>query len=181
MIRQRLRIDSKGMVKSMGNTKQKRRFNVVDALIILLILAVIAAAAVFVLSKGVGGRKSNTFEIEYVVELRTVRDEFADNIKVGDRLVDSAAKYQLGEVIAVSTSPATFTGTDLVNGALVYCNYPEHSDISLTVKASAETDSDGMYIIDSGYRISVGSTMYIRTPDFVGTGYCTRFKKTEVR
>ncbi len=164
----------------MSTTKQKHRFNAVDALIILLILAVIAAG-IFVFSKKVRSQKAGSFDIEYVIELRTVRDELADNITVGTKIIDSAKKYQLGEVIAVNVTPAKFTGTDLINGELVYYDYPEHSDVSLTVKTTARLDSEGMYIVDSGYRLSVGTSIYVRTPDYVGTGYCTKFKKTEVR
>lgn len=164
----------------MPTTKPKHRFNAVDALIIVLILAVIAAGA-FIFTRSVRNNNSGSFDIEYVIELRTVRDELANNIQIGTKVVDSAKKYQLGEVIAVSVSPAKFTGTDLINGELVYYDYPEHSDVSLTVKTTATLDSDGMYIVDNGYRLSVGTTIYVRTPDYVGTGYCTKFKKTEVR
>ncbi len=164
----------------MATVKQKHRFNAVDALIILLIAAVLAAG-LFIWSKSRQGKSANTFDVEYVIELRTIRDEFADNIKVGTNIIDSAKKYQLGEVIAVNTSPAQYTGTDLINGELVYNDYPEHSNVDLTVKTTASLDDDGMYIIDGGYRISVGTTIYIRTPDYVGVGYCTKFKKTEVR
>lgn len=164
----------------MTASKQKHKFNAIDAIIIFLIAAV-AASGVLLWSKSRSRKASNTFEIEYVIELRTIRDEFVDNIKVGSTIVDSAKKYRLGEVIAVSSTPAQYTGVDLENGELVYSNYPEHSNVDITVKTTATMDDDGMYIIDSGYRISVGSMIYVRTPDYVGTGFCTKFKKTEVR
>lgn len=165
----------------MAITKKKHRFNAVDALIILIVLAVIAGGGLFIWSRGVGKSGQNSFDVEYVIEFRTIRDEFADNFSEGTKLIDSAKKYQLGEVIAVSVTPATFTGTNLVDGKLAYSNYPEHSNVALTVRTTASLDSEGMYIIDGGYHISVGSTMYIRTPDYVGMGYCTKFKKTEAR
>ncbi len=165
----------------MTETKKKRSFNVVDALIILLILAVVAVGAVLLWSNSGKNGNANSFEIEYVVEFRTIRDEFTDNIEIGTKLVDSAKKYQLGEVIDVSSTPAKYTGVDLNTGELVYYDYPEHSDLSLTVRTVAALDDEGMFVIDNGYRISVGTTMYIRTPNYVGTGYCTKFKKMETR
>lgn len=164
----------------MAETKKKRRFNVIDALIILIILIVIVGGGLFLWSRK-ADTAQNTFEIEYVVEFRTVRDELTTGFTEGIRLVDSVKKYQLGEVIAVNITPAKFTGTDLVDGELVYSDYPEHSNVDLTVRTTASQDSDGNYIIDGGYRISVGTTMYIRSPGYVGVGYCTKFKKAEAR
>lgn len=164
----------------MAETKKKRRFNVVDALIILIILVILAGGGLFLWTRRTSSAE-NTFDVEYVVEFRTVRDELTTGFAEGVKLVDSVKKYQLGEVIAVNITPAKFTGTDLVSGDLVYTDYPEHSNVALTVRATASLGSDGMYIIDGGYRISVGTTMYVRSPGYVGTGYCTRFKKAEVR
>lgn len=160
--------------------KQKHRFNAVDAVILVLVVAVLAVGAFLLLSRRSEAQET-TVNIEYVVELRTIRDEFTDNFEVGTKLIDSAKKYRLGDIIAVSVTPASFTGTDLIDGALVYGDYPEHSNVSLTVRAKAAVNNAGDYIIDGGYRISVGSAVYVRTPNFVGTGYCTKFKETEAR
>ncbi len=159
--------------------KKKRKFNVVDAVIILIVLAVIAVA-VLLLTQRSGSVEEVLTEIEYNVELRTIRDEFADNFAAGVQLIDSAAKYRLGEIVAVSVEAATFTGTNLVTGELVYSDYPEHSDVTLTVRAKASVDENGLYVLDGGYKLSVGRTIYVRTPDYVGAGYCTKLSETEV-
>lgn len=166
----------------MASKKQngKHKFNAVDAVIIIVIVTVIGLAAYLLFSKGIS-KESESFDIEYVIEFRMVRDEFRDNFKVGSKVVDSVAKYQLGEVIAVNTKVATFTGTNLKDGTLVYYDYPEHSNVSLTIKSKATINSENMYIIDNGYRISVGSVVYVRMPDFTGMAYCTQIKITEAK
>ena len=88
-------------------------------------------------------------------------------------------KDRLGEVTAVESSASIYTGNDLVDGKLVYHNYPEHSDVRMTVKSTAAIDSKGMYILDGGYRISVGSVVYVRTPGYTGTSYCISINRTE--
>lgn len=170
-----------GMEKIMTESNKKRRFNTVDTLIVLLILAVVAAGGIFLKMTAQKNGGADSFEVEYVIEFRTVRDEFTDNIEVGTQIVDSAKKYRLGEVIGVSSTPAKYTGVDLNSGELVYYDYPEHSDMSVTIRTTAVLDDDGMYIIDNGYRMSVGTTVYVRTPNYVGTGYCTKFKKMEIK
>ena len=164
----------------MGITKNKKhKFNAVDAAIIVVIIAVIGAA-VFLFTAGGVSAVSETVSIEYVVELRTVKNEFTNNFAPGERMVDSVAKYQLGEVVHVSVSDAVYNGNDMQSGALVSSYYPGHSDVSLTVAAEASAAS-GRYVIDGGYDISVGTTVYVRLPNYTGVGYCTALRETEAK
>lgn len=166
----------------MAQVKQtgKHKFNFVDAVILIIILAVAAAAALLA-ANGMFSKDNDTLEMEYVLEFRSVRDEFLDCFKTGAEVVDASKKYQLGSVIAVSSAPTTFTGTNTVEGKLVYSDYPEHSDVSLTVRTTASLNSENQYILDGGYHLSVGSVVYVRTPDYTGTAYCTQIKITEAK
>lgn len=156
----------------------KHKFNFIDVIIILAVIAV-AAAAVFIFGANQLFGDSQTVGVEYVLEFRQVREEFLGNFETGVEVVDASKKYRLGEVTAVSSTATIFTGTNLIDGTLYYSEYPERFDVTLTVSAQAKIDSDGMYILDEGYRMSVGTTVYVRTPNFTGTAYCTQIKKTE--
>ena len=158
--------------------QKKRKFNFIDLIIVLLIVGAIGAAAYIFGAKKLSGG-SDTVNVEYVLEFRQVRDEFLDCFETGVNAVDAAKKYRLGEVTAVESSASIYTGNDLVDGKLVYHNYPEHSDVRVTVKSTATIDSKGMYILDGGYRISVGSVVYVRTPGYTGTSYCISINRTE--
>lgn len=166
----------------MGTVKnsKKHRFNAVDAAIIAVIIAVIGAAA-FLFTAGGVSSVSSTVSIEYVVELRTVKNEFTNNFAVGEKLVDSVAKYQLGEVIHYSVSETVYNGNDMQNGKVVSSFYPGHSDVALTVAAEASVGAGGRYVIDGGYDISVGTTVYVRLPNYTGVGYCTALRETEAQ
>ncbi len=162
----------------MGTTVKKHRFNAVDAAIIIVIAVIIVAAVMF-FSMGGTETINQTVKIEYVVEFRTIRNEFADNFAVGEGVVDSVAKYHLGEVIDYAVEPAIYNGNDFSAGALVSSVHPEHSNVRLSVAAEATVGADGRYVLDGGYDISVGTTMYVRLPNYTGVGYCTELSETE--
>ncbi|MBQ8509161.1 MAG: DUF4330 family protein [Clostridia bacterium] len=161
---------------SVNTTQKKHKFNVIDAVILVVICAVVAAAA-FLLGSRNAQSEQNSVTLEYIVEFRTIRDEFVDNINVGVKLVDASKKYSLGDVVAVTSKTATFIGTDFTSGQLVYGDYPDHSDVQITVRSNAVINDSGRYVIDGGYEMSVGATVYARMPDYTGTGYCTQIKE----
>ncbi len=164
------------MEKVMKTTVKKHKFNAVDAVIIIVVAAIIGAALMF-FTMGGAEVVNETVSIEYVVEFRTVRNEFTGNFALDQSVVDSVAKYHLGRVIDYAVTPATYVGNDFSAGAAVISEYPEHSNVSLTVSAEATVGADGRYIISGGYDISVGTAMHIRLPNYTGTGYCTQISE----
>jgi hypothetical protein len=61
-------------------------------------------------------------------------------------------------------------------GELVYSDYPEHIDITVTIRAQAAASGD-VYSLD-GYKVAVGKKIALRVPNFTSEGYCTQL--TEV-
>ncbi len=167
------------------NQTRKHRFNAVDAVILALVIIVIGAVVYLVGVKGSAGRGADGVTLEYIVEFRMINDEFVDNFVVGDKVIDSVAKYQVGEIVAVNAVGATFNGTDLQNGKLVISNYPGHSNVQITIRVPAAVKTDDMrgnyYMIDDGYCLTVGAAVYLRTPHYVGQGYCIGMKETEAK
>ncbi len=161
---------------------KKHRFNIIDALIIIVIAAIIAVAAFFLLRDKPEEVKEDTVTIEYVVEFRKVRDEFKDNITEGDTVIDSVAKYYIGEVVDVNSGPAVFTnGNSIYEGKAVVGTYPGYSDIRATVVCEAVIGGNGRYVLSGGYSVSVGSRVDVRTPNYNGTGYCISLRESEVK
>lgn len=150
-------------------SKRKFRFNVID---VIIILAVVAVIAVCVLLFGMLSDSSNadTVRIEYVVQLSQIRSEISDNIKVGDTLIDSASKYNIGTVKSVEKFPYTEMTVNTATSEPVLAEYPEHYYIRVTVQADAQYN--GVYYSIGGFRISTGLKIYTRFPDFLGEGYC---------
>ncbi len=174
-------------MNSSQTAPKKHRFNAVDAVIVLLILAVIGAA-LFLLGAGrsADGEEnpalaSDERMIEYQVEIRTIRNEFNDNFKVGEKMVESSQKYPLGEIVDIQVRDAVYVGVDTVNGKLVTGIYPDHSDVTLTLRTPVTLDEEKTYIAGGGFRLTVGAQIYIRLPDFAGTGYCTAIHEIDAQ
>ena len=55
------------------------------------------------------------------------------------------------------------------NGERVVVEKPGYVTVTLPIIAKATVEEDGYYV--NGYKISVGSHIYIRTPQFAGQGY----------
>lgn len=159
-------------------TVKKHKFNAIDAVILIVIAAVIGAA-VFFFATGEFGGASETVMLEYVVEVRSIRDDYVDNFAIGEEIIDSVARFNLGEIVAIDVTPTTFNGNDLTTGTLKVYEYPEHSDVILTVVAEARLGENGRYIVGDGFDLSVGTAVYMRLPNYTGIGYCTHFREME--
>lgn len=153
--------------------KNKPVINIIDILIVLIILA---AAAVLFYVFVVDGRGAvttpQTHTIKYVVEMKNIREEFSDNITVGEKAIDSVGMFKIGTIVAYEEKGATQRGVNRLTGESVMSNYPGRKNMYVTIEAQAYIEN-GMYSID-GYKISVGYGVGLKLPNFVGTGYCIK-------
>lgn len=162
---------------------KKHRFNIIDAIIIIVIAAIIAGATFFLLRDDKPEEvKQDTVTLEYVVEFRKVRNELKDKLSEGDTVIDSVAKYYIGEVVAVEVSDAVFSnGNDFNNEKAVVGYFPGYSDVRATIVCEATIGANGRYVLSGGYSVSVGSRVDVRTPNYNGTGYCISLRESEVK
>lgn len=152
--------------------KIKFRFNLIDALLIVTIIAAAGILIYIFMSSEVDlFSDGNTVAIEYTVEIKQIRTEFRDLISIEDPVTDTVTQYPIGSVTDVAYSDTQYTGINRGTGELVFSNYPERMNIVVTIHATAEASSDG-YIVN-GYRVSVGKNIALRVPSFIGEGYCT--------
>lgn len=148
------------------------RFNIIDALFLLVIIAASGALIYILFFRGTESPSASPrTDVEYKVELRMVREELKGKINIGDKVIDASKLYSIGEVTDVKYTTSTYTGVNNAEGILVYSDYPGYVNVTITVKASADTGS-GSYMIDGVYKINVGTYVSLRVPDFTGSGYC---------
>lgn len=148
----------------------KFRFNIIDALLILVIIVAAVSLSWIVTSRDVGKGNDGISEITYKIVVRNMREEFRNLVSVGDTIIDSVHLFTLGEVTDVSYSASKYTGTNKNTNEVVISDYPERIDMTITVSSPAEI-IDGSYMI-GGLEIAVGSYLSFRAPDFVAEGYC---------
>lgn len=152
------------------SVKKRKKFNVIDVLILVLILAVIAALLYFFVFRG-SFSGNDVVSLEYNIKLDIIDNRFHGNVVVGDLVTDTVKAYALGQVISVDYSPAVYTELNQLTGELMEYEYPDHEQVNIKVRADAKL-TNGQYSL-GGYPIAVGTRVHFRVPNFVSTGFCT--------
>ncbi len=168
-----------------NHKKPKRKFNIVDFLILLLILTVIATA-IFAIASWSSIEKlwtSNKVSLQYTVELRGVDAEFINNIKPGDAVSDSVTKTQLGTVNRVDSiekyTVLSYEAKEVSkeDGSLetvyngVNAEYGDKYNVTVYISSTAEYVKGTGYTVN-GTRVAVGEVLNLRFPKFSSTAYC---------
>lgn len=154
--------------------KVKMKFNIMDVLILLGIVAVAAVLLyVFVLSENtpvdsLAGNEAT--KVTYVIEISGVDDIYTDKISVGETLIDSSKKMNIGTIVAVESQPYVYLGKNLNAGTMELTTVEGKSTIYITVEADAVMSGFSYNI--GGYTIYVGQQVTLSLPHFVGVGYC---------
>ena len=160
--------------------KKKRKFNIIDFLILLLILALIAAL-VYAFSPLSQFKKlwtTNEVKFQYQVELKNVDSQFKDLIKPNDSVYDPVTKNSLGKVIKIdNTQSSSDLGYEMTTngepeGKFVPIN--GEYDIVIVIETTANFEEGIGYTVN-GSRVAVGEKLHLRFPNYFGDGYgyCT--------
>ena len=167
--------------KSDIKEKKKHKFNIVDFLILLLVVAIIGTAiyAVFAWSDIKALWSTSSKEILYVVELRGVDKDLINNVKAADVVIDSVSKNQLGTVQSAKSDPYSTLGyTVNTDGEYAATMITDDSkfNITLTISATAEYEKGIGYTVN-GTRIAVGEVLDLRFPQLASTAYCVHISE----
>lgn len=141
--------------------KRKIRFNIVDVIIILILIAL-----AFALYSAVSGRKTaqaeNHVTLRCVFRTDAVPAGLEANFRVGDALFLDGGKVRLGTVFSAEVRPAVHTGVDRETGEAVFSDIDGKYTVYVTVETDAE--KDGSSYFTDGYEIYVGKTLDAVTP-----------------
>lgn len=163
----------------------KRKFNIIDFLVLIIILAVIGTSIYAVISWSNIKKlwSTSTVELQYTVEIRGVDKAFINNIKAGDAVTDAVSKNQLGTVDRVDSAKHTVfdcikkdvPSEDEKSTSVVYegvlLEYPDKYDITVYISSTAEYEKGIGYTVN-GRRIAVGEIIEMRFPEFSSVAYC---------
>ena len=160
--------------------KQRKKFNFIDFLILLFVLAfVFVVINVF---SPMSFFKKMRYDAEktvtYAVEFREVDKEFIDKIAENDKVIDSVSKHTMGVVQSVEKRDFTTLEYDSVNGNAVYATHLDKYNVIVTISAKST------YRVGEGYsindcRIAVGEKLALRFPNYSGEGYCINLSFAE--
>ncbi len=141
---------------------KKFKFNWIDALVCVLIVA-LAAGAVYKFSvSGQSGIASAAEPISYTIYLAGARQGTVDAIQPGDTLYDNDSGNAIGTIESVEVKDASVVIPDNTSGTAAMGTVEEKYDLYITVSASGSING-GAYYVNSNYQLNVGSQRSLYT------------------
>ena len=162
--------------------KTKNKFNIIDAFVILVLVAIVFEIVFFTIQKsGILSPKSEQKDITYTVCIHGVDKAYLNSFKEGNTAYNSSTLYDIGTVSEIKAVPVIeYDGT--ANRGEAEGEYiPGFSesdtlyDVYITINAKAAVDERGIAFIDT-QKIIVGTTVYIRCGDYASASHVTSFK-----
>ena len=150
----------------------KAKFNLIDAVVILLIVAIGAAGYLFLSNRSEAVSSDKKVKIFYEVTL-TKKDEYMTTIfEEGSKAFVGEKEKIPATVVGCEVTPAQDSSFDGESGKFINAEIPEKYDI--VVKLMSEgTDNAGSVSVN-GTAIRVGSQTSVKGREFAGYGYITR-------
>lgn len=154
-------------------SKRKLRFNAIDALIILVIAAVVFVLLyIFVFSgRGTQAAEVNYTTIQYVVEIQNIDEHLEDAVKKGQLVEDAVERKKIGTVSGTQAVPFEKITFDYENGHETTSAVDGKITLKITIEAQA-VETDRAFTVD-GCEIRVGQQYSLILPDLYCYGYCT--------
>jgi hypothetical protein len=152
---------------------EKRKFNIIDFILIVFIVAVAAVLVYVMLGNTLFGGSQDAI-ILYTIQIDLLKNEFIpaiNKIVSGTEVTDSVRLQGLGRVHSVEIDDAYANETDLVTGVVRRVSFPDHSRVTISVIAECRKEDDFKFIVN-GKTVMVGIPVHFRTPYFVSYGMC---------
>ena len=146
----------------------KKKLSIIDILIVLIVaVCVIFAIKYF----STNSKKAyNVPEVSYVVELKSLSDEYLDVFKEGDRVTDGVKGGYLGNVTKVEIKDNVETREDTEKGCFVQTSFENRKDVYLTISGVPTTYNDDE-ILFATQEIKIGKQLHMKSKNYVGHGY----------
>lgn len=159
-----------------NNTNQNKvngkvKFTVIDAIIILVALAVIAFGAFKILPSMLN---TSNEKIEFVVQLTAKEQALADAMSVGDRVTLSLTEKDGGVIKDLRTEPAVQMVYNSIEGVYKNDIVDGKVDIYVTVEADAEVSDIAVKM--GGTKVQVGAEIPVRGKGYASMGYIIESK-----
>lgn len=147
--------------------EKKIKFTVIDALIILVVIAAIAIAAVkFAPSLFIKTEKSTA---EFTVLIAEKEIGLADAMSVGDRVTLSLTEKDGGVIKNIESKPAEKVTFNSIDGSYQIARIEDKRDIYVTVEA--DVDVSDLAVKTGGTEIRVGEEIPVRGKGYATQGY----------
>ena len=147
--------------------EKKVRFTVIDALIILIVIAVAAIGTVkFAPSLFIKTEKS---KVEFTVLISEKDISFADAMTIGDRVTLSLTEKDGGVLKNIEAKVAETVTFNSIDGSYKIQQIEDKRDIYLTIEADVEKSD--LAVKTGGTEIRVGEEIPVRGKGYATSGY----------
>ncbi len=139
---------------------RKGKFNIIDVIVVLLVLALVSVVGWYFLRDGgsTTTTKSGDNEVIFTVKAYELEKDAVDQLKVGAPLV-ALDTYQPGEIVAFEVTPSK--SVEAINGELLVIEDYDKVDITVTVKAYPNIQR--AYMDFGNQQIIVGNPYWVKT------------------
>ncbi len=157
--------------------KKKHGINFIDVAIVVIVIAVLAAGFYFINHMSSTRGAGENVQISYRLEIDDVPEEISTAPMVGDVLIDSGSKSELGTIVAVERQPMTKQITDYESKEMRTAEVPGKFKVILTCESPALSTEEKITV--NSCRIATGSGIDFRSKHFSGHGICISSKILE--
>ena len=162
--------------------KQKTGFNIIDALIIILVVAV-GVGVYFVFFSGkksandVVDTPVEAAKIKYVLQVNQLPVDYSDNIEVGQNVIDYGTHTSAGIVSNLDYENYVYVGHDKNTGEQRLTPVEESVNLYITVEGEAKLSKETYYVNDTS--VYVGKRLDMMMPDLFCSGYVVSLEVME--
>lgn len=147
----------------------KKKLNLVDAVLILLIVAAVAACFLFLRQRGTITTQDNTTPMRFTVELRKVYPETIERLEIGQNVYRSTDGTYLGTLADFSYEPYTETEYSQLLERYVTYEWDGRYYLYLVIEGPGyETERD---VVINGLTQKIGDEIYVKGKGYAGAGY----------
>ncbi len=156
--------------------KQQGKLNLFDFLVILLAALIVLAGAAFFVYRA--RQATDTIvPIKYTILVRDLRKEININLTEGQTVIETVKRNPIGKITACRITPATYDDFNHETHTLVHGTYDDIQNVYVTIETDA-IKTDREFTVE-GMTLAVGTTVYFRTPTFIGSGYVVNLTELE--
>ena len=150
----------------------KVKFNVIDAVIILLLLAAVAVGVYFLTvnsgNKDAAGQTGKNVYVDMMLELSAQDEEFTQLPQVGDAVSVGEKEKMDAVVTKVESVPAQSFGYDILDGGAAMREVPGKYDVRIYMRAEGTESNKSVEINNTA--IHVGEQFAAFGKDWAGFG-----------
>lgn len=156
--------------------KIKGKFNIIDLLAIILVIAVAVGIVLRFKSTITTAVKSDE-EFVYTVKVTGVKNYTVDALEKKGKITDKKSEIDLGEITKVVSEPCK-TEAETADGKIVEAEQPDRYNVTVTIKTRGK-EAENSYITADSNELSVGRMTDIYTKYVHTSGKIMSVEKTK--